>query len=79
MIMIDFSKGLLLPLDSTCIDGAVHLVGGAHISRGRVEYCHNGSWYSVCASDWDITGEEARAICQSIDYYIPPWSKCSPV
>ena len=46
----------------------VHLVGGDDVSRGRVEYCYQGSWYSVCASDWDERGNEARVICTSLGF-----------
>ena len=44
---------LLYYIDITCEDGTVHLVGGNDVSRGRVEYCYEGTWYSVCASDWE--------------------------
>ena len=30
------------------------------MSRGRILYCYNGTWYSVCSDDWNITGDEAR-------------------
>ena len=52
--------------DATCESGRVHLVGGDAISRGRVEYCYDGSWYSVCASDLDEEG--ARVICNTLGY-----------
>ena len=35
------------------------------MTRGRVEYCHNGTWYSVCADGWNTTGEEARVFCNA--------------
>ena len=54
-------------IDMTCEDGTVHLVGG-DVLRGRVEYCYQGAWYSVCASGWDERGEEARVICSSLGY-----------
>ena len=57
-----------LSIDTTCEDGTVHLVGGDDVSRGRVEYCYQGAWYSVCASDWDDSGLEAQVICGSLDY-----------
>ena len=41
-------------------------MGGDAISRGRVEYCHDGSWYSVCASDLDEEG--ARVVCNTLGY-----------
>ena len=52
--------------DATCESGRVHLVGGDAVSRGRVEYCYDGSWYSVCDSDLDEEG--ARVICNTLGY-----------
>ena len=52
--------------DVTCESGIVHLVGGDAISRGRVEYCYDGSWYSVCDNDLDEEG--ARVICNTLGY-----------
>ena len=46
----------------------MHLVGGDDVLRGRVEYCYQGTWYSVCASDWDERGNEARVICTSLGF-----------
>ena len=54
--------------DATCEDGTVHLVGGSDVSRGRVEYCYEGTWYAVCASGWEDNGEEARVICSTLGY-----------
>ena len=54
--------------DIPCEDGRVHLVGGDDVSRGRVEYCYEGSWFSVCADSWDEKGAEAQVICQSLGY-----------
>ena len=54
--------------DLTCEDGTVHLVGGDAVSRGRVEYCFEGAWYSVCASGWDVRGEEAQVVCTTLGY-----------
>ena len=53
-------------IDSTCEHGTVHLVDSDAASRGRVEYCYEGSWYSVCASGWGE--EEARVVCKMLDY-----------
>ena len=61
--------------DGTCVDGTVHLVGGPDISTGRVEYCHNGTWHSVCASGWEISGREAQFICKTVGYQVQPFSK----
>ena len=52
----------------TCEDGTVHLVGGDDVSRGRVEYCYEGIWHSVCGSGWEDNGEEAKVICSTLGY-----------
>ena len=62
-------------IDGTCVDGAVHLVDGGTVDMGRVLYCHNGSWYSVCADDWDPSGREAQVICSTIGYETELFSK----
>ena len=54
--------------DVTCEEGRLHLVGGDDLSRGRVQYCYSGTWYSVCADDWNMSGEETRAVCETLDY-----------
>ena len=61
-------KNLLLKasIDMTCEHGTVHLVGGDAISRGRVEYCFEGDWYSVCANDWHQ--EETDVVCKSLGF-----------
>ena len=56
----------MVGLDVTCEDGTVHLVGGDTLSRGRVEYCYNGSWYSLCANNWGE--QEARVVCRTLGY-----------
>ena len=57
----------------TCDSGTVHLVGGSSRSRGRVEYCYDGSWYSVCVSDLDE--EEAQVICDTLGYDTTSYGK----
>ena len=52
--------------DATCEHGKVHLVGNNALSHGRVEYCYEGSWYSVCAEDFDEEG--ARVVCESLGH-----------
>ena len=61
--------------DVTCVDGTVHLVGGDDVSRGRVEYCYDGSWHSVCSDSWESTGDEARTICQTLNYDTDSYGK----
>ena len=52
----------------TCEEGTVQLVGGDDVSRGRVLYCYNGTWYSLCSDNWGITGKETKLLCQSLGY-----------
>jgi hypothetical protein len=60
--------GKICDAHETCNEGAVHLVGGDDESRGRVLFCYNGAWYSVCADGWDTTGDEARVVCETLGY-----------
>ena len=55
------------PADVLCVERTVILVGGDHFYNGRLEYCYDGTWYSVCADDWEATGEEARMVCYSVN------------
>ena len=61
--------------DVTCEEGTVHLVGGDDMSRGRVLYCYNGTWYSVCSDDWNTTGDEARMFCAAAGHDSPRYGK----
>ena len=58
----------LLKDRTSCVEGSVYLLGGDGVTRGRVQYCYNGAWHSVCADNWDTTGIEARVICESAGY-----------
>ena len=51
-----------------CEEGTVHLVGGDDVSRGRVLYCFEGTWYSLCDTGWEDGGEEARVVCTDLGY-----------
>ena len=42
-------------------------MGGHSIKAGRVEYCYNGAWYSVCDNGWDDE-QEARVVCNTLGY-----------
>ena len=46
----------------------MQLVGGDAVSRGRVEYCYNGTWYSLCADNWEHMAEEASTIYEAMGY-----------
>ena len=49
-------------------EGAVRLVDGIVPYRGRVEYCRNGRWSSICNSPnrWD--NNEAGVVCHQLGY-----------
>ena len=59
----------IVPLsDKTCIEGEMHLVGSDDLPRGRVEYCYNGTWYSLCADGWDTVWNETEVVCTSMGF-----------
>ena len=49
-----------------CVEGEVRLQDGTDPSNGRVEVCQNGTWGSVCASQWDL--DDARVVCKQLGY-----------
>ena len=73
----DWSKCFI---DETCDEGTVKLVGSDDASRGRVEYCYNRTWHSVCADGWDTIGaEEARVVCETMGYDTTRYGKVNSV
>ena len=49
-----------------CRDGDVRLVGGANPLEGRVEFCLNSAWGTVCR---DRFGEsDATVVCRQLDF-----------
>ncbi len=60
-------------LDHNCPcgpEGAVRLVDGIVPYRGRLEYCRNGRWSSVCAlpsHHW--SSNNAAVVCRQLGYY----------
>ena len=42
------------------------MVGSYSVKEGRVEYCYNATWHSVCADNWD--DYHASVVCSSLGY-----------
>ena len=60
---------------TVCTSGAVRLVGGTSSNKGKLEYCHYGTWSSFCYSFDD---EEATVACKQLGFSGSP-SKNIPV
>ena len=47
-----------------CVNSDVQLVGGLNTNEGRVEFCENDDWGSVCGDGWDRNN--ARVVCRQL-------------
>ena len=57
LMFIYFSKG-------NCVNGILRLRGGTNSREGRVEFCNNGVWSTVCDDLWNIN--DARVVCRQL-------------
>ena len=48
------------------MNGAVRLIGGSYESEGRVEFCANGVWGTVCDDRWGVN--DARVVCRQLGF-----------
>ena len=56
---------LLLPSEPlNCTDGDVRLAGGATELEGRVEFCYEGIWGTVCHYSWGYI--DALVVCRQL-------------
>ena len=67
---------LLYCSDTPCVDGEVLLVGGHNVQEGRVLFCYNGEWYSICSDSWSEMDAEADVVCSTLGYSAQLGQKC---
>ena len=49
-----------------CTDGDIQLVDGGVSYEGKVEYCIDDKWGTVCDDDW--TAKDAAVACSQLGY-----------
>jgi len=55
-------------VNSGCAEGGVRLTGGKTETEGRVEVCHNQTWWAISGRSyyWDV--RDATVVCKHLHY-----------
>ena len=54
--------------NASCHNGQVRLVDGAMTNEGRVEFCYENQWGTVCHDYWSNT--DAQVVCRQLGYSV---------
>ena len=57
-----------------CAQGDIRLRGGANNMTGRVEFCNNQVWGTVCDDAWGAV--DARVVCRQLGFAATGMWKC---
>ena len=58
-----------------CAQGDIRLRGGANNMAGRVEFCNNQAWGTVCNHSWGAV--DARVTCRQLGFAAAGMWKCN--
>ena len=50
-----------------CYEEDVRLEDGASSNEGRVEFCVEGQWGTVCDDEWDSNNNNALVVCRQLN------------
>ena len=62
---LSFDPSIVLLL-AHCANGDIRLRDGASPTEGRVEFCYNNQWGTVCDDVW--SAEDAMVVCRQLGY-----------